>query len=71
MVEINPHKSEHESRLNLQSIILMAMKTIWQKSVAKIIIWLAAEILLTAIGLDDLADYSEFIFEKNVITIKS
>lgn len=45
------------------------MKTVWRKSVTKIIIWLAAEVLLTAIGVDDLADYSEFIFEKNMMTI--
>ncbi|MGB3691182.1 MAG: hypothetical protein WA865_18805 [Spirulinaceae cyanobacterium] len=28
-------------------------------------IWLAAEIFLNLIGIDDLADYSEFIFEKD------
>lgn len=44
------------------------MKNKWQKSLAKIIIWLALEILLNVLGLDDLADYSEFVFERNVIT---
>ena len=37
------------------------MKIQWKKLWVKIIIWLGAEILLTAIGLDDLADYSEFL----------
>lgn len=37
------------------------MKIKWKKLWLKIIIWLGAEILLTAIGLDDLADYSEFL----------
>ena len=46
----------------------MTTKTLRQKPLTKIIIWLAAEILLTFMGLDDLADYSEFIFEKNIIT---
>ena len=36
----------------------------------KIIVWLAAEILLTSLGTDDLADYSEFIFEMNLVKIE-
>ncbi len=35
------------------------------KSIAKTVIWLAAEILLNCLGIDDLADYSEFVFENN------
>ena len=34
---------------------------------AKAVVWLAAEILLNFLGLDNLADYSEFIFERNVL----
>jgi short-subunit dehydrogenase len=30
----------------------------------KVIVWLAAEIILNCVGLDDLADYSEFVFER-------
>lgn len=39
----------------------------WSKNklFLKIIIWLVAEILLNFLGIDDLADYSEFVFEKN------
>jgi hypothetical protein len=38
-----------------------------KKSVLKIVIWLVAEIILNVSGLDDLADYSEFVFEKSAI----
>ena len=36
----------------------------------KMVVWLAAEIFLTSIGTDDLADYSEFIFEMNLVKIE-
>ncbi|NEO24510.1 MULTISPECIES: hypothetical protein [unclassified Moorena] len=39
----------------------------WQK----IIVWLITEIILNLVGIDDLADYSEFIFEKQVINFNS
>ncbi|MBE9143161.1 hypothetical protein [Planktothrix mougeotii] len=32
----------------------------------KLIVWIFTEILLNFLGLDDLADYSEFLFEKTV-----
>ena len=35
------------------------------KLIAKIVIWLAAEILFNFLGIDDLADYSEFVLENN------
>ena len=35
------------------------------KSIAKTMIWLATEILFNFVGIDDLADYSEFVFENN------
>ncbi len=41
----------------------------WQKLLALAIVWLATEILLTLIGLDNLADYSEFVFERNSIVL--
>ncbi len=31
----------------------------------KVLFWLVAEIILNYLGLDNIADYSEFIFEKN------
>ena len=39
------------------------------KSIAKTVIWLAAEILLNFLGIDDLADYSEFVFENNALLL--
>lgn len=38
-----------------------------QKVFAKTILWLTAEILLNLVGLDDFADYSEYLFERNTI----
>ncbi len=40
-------------------------KTIWRKVVYKTGVWLAAEIWLNLIGLDNIADYSEFIFAQD------
>ena len=37
---------------------------------ARVFIWLIAEILLNYIGIDDLADYSEFLFEKPIAVIE-
>ena len=39
----------------------------WQKGLAKVAVWLVAEIFLNFLGIDDLADYSEFIFERDAI----
>ena len=36
----------------------------------RVFIWLIAEILLNYIGIDDLADYSEFLFEKPITVIE-
>lgn len=47
----------------------MFTRTKRQKYFTKIMVWLLAEILLTFMGLDDLADYSEFVFERNVINL--
>lgn len=37
-----------------------------KKLLAKMLVWLAAEILLNFLGLDNLADYGEFVFERNI-----
>ena len=39
------------------------MNAQWNKLIARIAIWVIAEILLNLSGLDTLADYSEFFFE--------
>lgn len=38
------------------------MKRQWQTLAAKTVFWLTAEIVLNLVGLDNLADYSEFVF---------
>jgi hypothetical protein len=42
------------------------MKTQWKKIWVKATFWLATELVLNLLGLDNLADYSEFIFEQEV-----
>lgn len=39
----------------------------WKKLLLKVTVWLVAEVYLNFLGLDNIADYSEFIFERNVI----
>lgn len=34
----------------------------WHKLLCKLTIWLIVEIVLNLMGLDDMADYSEFVF---------
>jgi hypothetical protein len=46
------------------------MKVKWSQLVLKIIVWLFAEMYLTVLGLDNLADYGEFVFQyKALLTI--
>ncbi len=40
------------------------MITLSNQLITKLAVWLLAEILLNLLGLDNLADYSEFIFTK-------
>lgn len=47
------------------------MQVKWKTLITKALIWALAELLLNFIGLDDLADYSEFLFEKHVIILKA
>ncbi len=39
----------------------------WKKLLVTTTMWLITEIWFNFTGIDNLADYSEFIFEKNVI----
>lgn len=43
------------------------MEIMWKQSLSRIIVPLAAEVILNFVGLDNLADYSEFIFERNTV----
>ncbi len=42
------------------------MKLKWKKLLTRMTLWLLVEVSLNLLGLDDLADYSEFIFERNL-----
>ena len=41
----------------------------WKNFLIRTTLWLATEILLNFLGIDDVADYSEFIFERYVIVV--
>ncbi len=45
------------------------MNVKWSKLVLKTIIWLSAEMYLTAIGLDNMADYGEFVQYRDLVQI--
>ncbi len=45
------------------------MNVQWKKLLVRATLWLAFEIWLNLIGLDDVADYSEFLFERHVILL--
>ncbi len=48
------------------------MMVLWRKLYIKAILWLCVEVLLTLMGLDDLADYSEFLHrQREVIFIRT
>lgn len=35
----------------------------WKFTLGRLFVWISAEIILSMLGMDDLADYSEFLFE--------
>lgn len=41
----------------------------WKKLVLRVGVWLTLELFFNSVGLDTIADYSEFIFERNLITL--
>ncbi|BAZ45569.1 hypothetical protein NIES4102_25930 [Chondrocystis sp. NIES-4102] len=41
----------------------------WKKLIVQLGFWISLEILFNQVGLDTIADYSEFIFEKDLITL--
>jgi preprotein translocase subunit SecG len=47
------------------------MKFYWKKVLVKTTIWLAAEIMLNLLGLDNIADYSEFIYGQEAMLLNS
>ncbi len=47
---------------------MSVMQVRWKKLFLKTSVWLTAEIILTVVGLDNLADYSEFVLQNQTIT---
>ena len=45
------------------------MEVRWRKLIVSLLIWLAAELCLNVIGMDDLADCSEFVFDHQHIAL--
>jgi hypothetical protein len=43
------------------------MKVRWKKLIANLLFWLAIEIFLNSLGLDTLAAYGEFIFDRQAV----
>ena len=43
------------------------MRGLWLNIIAKVAFWLAAEIVFNCIGIDDLADYGEFVFKTKLL----
>jgi hypothetical protein len=41
----------------------------WKNILIRMTLWLITEVVLNSVGLDNLADYSEFIFERNTMAI--
>ena len=47
------------------------MKVKWKTLLFRASVWLIVEISLNLLGLDSLADYSEFVFDRNQIALTS
>ena len=45
------------------------MNVQWQKLLLTLTFWLATEICFNFLGVDDIADYSEFLFKKQIIVL--
>jgi hypothetical protein len=45
------------------------MKVEWKKMVVKVTVWVVAEIILNLIGLDNLANYTEFVYEQDMVIL--
>ena len=43
----------------------------WKPFLFRISVWLIAEIGLNCLGLDTMADYSEFIWDRNYLVVQS
>lgn len=41
----------------------------WQQLLVSLGLWLIAEVFLNLAGIDDLADYSEYLFDRHLISV--
>jgi hypothetical protein len=55
-------------RLNNVSLLLKAMDIKWKKLIFQVGVWIALEIVFSYVGMDTIADYSEYIFDRHTIT---
>ncbi|WP_199194048.1 hypothetical protein [Pleurocapsa sp. CCALA 161] len=44
------------------------MKIKWKELVFKVSVWVALEVFFGYVGVDTIADYSEYIFDRSIIT---
>lgn len=49
----------------------VSMNVKWRKLLIRGSLWLTLEIILNCVGIDDMADYSEYVFERNQTTLIS
>jgi hypothetical protein len=47
------------------------MEVKWRKLILKASAWILLEVSLSYLGLDNMADYSEFVFERNLIVFSA
>lgn len=47
------------------------MKVKWKKLVLRVGVWLTLEVCFNYVGLDTIADYSEFIFDRKLVALNS
>jgi hypothetical protein len=45
------------------------MRMKWKTLIAKVAVWILLELILNFLGLDNLADYSEFLFQTRSISL--
>lgn len=48
----------------------LSLRKGYQGLLFRILFWVVAEIFLNYIGVDDLADYSEYLFDKSVAAVR-
>lgn len=55
--------------MSLLPSLVSIMQGQWQTLISKLLFWLMVEIILNLVGLDNVADYSEFLLGDRTISI--